>query len=344
MKKEIRRILETVLKPRFSEKTNAVILILAAGFLLFGISCYKPAEKTVVTSETKPSPTNTGPRVINYETKTPGNTETNQNSNNGSNIVRTLKLASQMMGREMPYRVVVPNDYETKTESRYTVVYLLHGLTGHYNDWTDLGNISQLATKHNLILVTPEGNDGWYTDNPSKANEMYESYIVKELIPEIDKSFRTFPERSRRVIAGLSMGGYGAVKFGLKFPDKFSLIGSFSGAFVTAQWSEKVGGNKLIGKSLDAVFGPLNSETRKANDIFTIVRGLSEDKAKNLPFIYLSCGTEDIFIKTNRDLAALMNEKKIPNEFRAPSGGHDWKFWSNQVRDFLDVVERRIAK
>jgi len=329
MKKETRRILRLFLQTS-----------LAAGSLLLAMSCYEVPKETTTVS-TKTTPTNTAPKIVSYETKTPNPAETTQINNGGGDVVRTLKLSSQLMGREMPYRVIVPTDYDTKTGDRYTVVYLLHGLTGHFNDWTDAGKITELAAKHNVILVTPEGNDGWYSD---KANDRYESYIVKELIPEIDKSFRTFPDRERRVIAGLSMGGYGAVKFGLKFPEMFSLVGSFSGAFVTGRWSENVGGNKLIGKSLDTVFGALNSEPRKANDVFNLINGISADRMKNLPYLYLSCGTEDLFIKTNREFVAKLNEKKIPNEFRTPSGGHDWQFWSNQIRDFLDLVDRRIKK
>lgn len=330
MRKETRRILRSFWQAS-----------LAAGLLLFGLSCYE-AQQEATTADTKKTPTNSSPRIVSYETKSPTTVEPTQTG--GGDVVRTLKLASRLMGREMPYRVVVPNDYDTKTADRYSVVYLLHGLTGHFNDWTDRGNITQLAAKHNVILVTPEGNDGWYSDNPMIGNDRYESYIVKELIPEIDKSFRTFPDRDHRVIAGLSMGGYGALKFGLKYSEMFSLVGSFSGAFVTGRWSEQVGGNKLIGKSLDTVFGALNSETRKANDVFNLVGGISADRLKNLPYIYLSCGTEDIFIKTNRELAAKMNEKKIPNEFRSPAGNHDWEFWGNQIRDFLDLVDRRIKK
>lgn len=332
MRKETRRILRSFWQTS-----------IAAGLLLFGMSCYE-AQKESLSAETKKTQTNSSPRIVSYETKTPNTvepTQTGETTQTGGEVVRTLKLSSQMMGRDMPYRVVVPTDYDTKTADRYAVVYLLHGLTGHFNDWTDRGNITGLAAKYNLILVTPEGNDGWYSD---KGSDMYESYIVKELIPEIDKSFRTFPDRDHRIIAGLSMGGYGAVKFGLKFPEMFSLVGSFSGAFVTGRWSENVGGNKLIGKSLDTVFGALNSEPRKANDVFNLVGGISADRLKNLPYIYLSCGTEDVFIKTNRELAAKMNEKKLPNEFHSPAGNHDWNFWGSQIRDFLDVANRRIKK
>ena len=85
----------------------------------------------------------------------------------------------------------------------------------------------------------PEGDDGWYTDSATVPNDKYETYIIKELIPEIDKKFRTLADREHRIIAGLSMGGYGSIKFGLKYPNLFSIVGSFSGAFDAANAYEK---------------------------------------------------------------------------------------------------------
>ena len=114
------------------------------------------------------------------------------------------------MGREMPYRVILPQDYLLNKEARYPVIYLLHGLYGHFDKWTDKTGIRSYAANYKFIIVTPEGGDGWYTDSVSAPNDKYESYIVRELIPEIDKKFRTQADRGHRAIAGLSMGGYGS--------------------------------------------------------------------------------------------------------------------------------------
>ncbi len=144
---------------------------------------------------------------------------------------RELKLDSKLMKREMPYRVILPVGYENSNEKTfYPVIYLLHGLTGHYNNWTDSTKLVEYAKNYKFIIVTPEGANGWYSDSVSAPNDKYESYIIQELIPEIEKKFRAKTDRENRVIAGLSMGGFGAMKFGLKYPEKFRLIGSFSGA------------------------------------------------------------------------------------------------------------------
>lgn len=309
---------------------------LISALLVITLACAK--TQTSNEGSPQPSPTVDSSRpAINYDR--PTNAGPAPAEGDGS-----YQLASGLMGRNMPYRVVFPDDYKTNPEQRYAVVYLLHGLTGHHNDWTDRSKLAEFALKHRFIIVTPEGDDGWYSDSPAIPADKYESYIVKELIPEIDKRFRTLPGREHRVIAGLSMGGYGALKFGIKFPNMFTLVGSFSGAFVTGQWSESVGGNKLIGKSLDKVYGPPNSESRKKNDLFSLVRALTPDKVRGLPYIYLSCGTEDVFIKTNRDFLALLNEKNVPNQASFTKGGHDWGFWSDQVGQFLEIADSRLKK
>ncbi len=258
--------------------------------------------------------------------------------------VRELKLDSKLMGREMPYRIILPSGYDEKVNSavRYPVVYLLHGLTGNYANWTDKTKVVDYAKGHNFIIVTPHGANGWYTDSVTVANDKFESYIVKELIPEIDAKYRTIADRNNRMIAGLSMGGYGSIKFGLKYPEMFSFVGSFSGALGAASFTQTNAGN--IGKGIDEIFGAADSETRKANDVFKLVRDVTPDKLKALPFIYESCGTEDFLFQNNRDLMSLLVEKKIPHEYRQHPGGHDWVFWDDQVREFLDMAARRLKK
>lgn len=252
------------------------------------------------------------------------------------------RLSSKLMARDMPYRVILPVRYTETKDKRYSTIYLLHGLTGHYDNWTDKTKLAQFAALHDFILVTPEGDNGWYTDSATVPNDKYESYIIKELIPEIDKTYRTISDRDHRAIAGLSMGGYGGMKFGIKYPQMFSLAGSFSGALGAATFTEKNSGQ--IGKSLDAIFGPSDSELRKENDVFGLVKALTPEKIKELPFLYVDCGTEDFLYANNKDFAALLVEKKIPHEFRELPGAHNWTFWNSQVKEFLEVADERLKK
>ena len=258
--------------------------------------------------------------------------------------VRDYKLNSKLMAREMPYRVALPANYETDKASRFPVIYLLHGLGGHYDNWGSKTEIARYLENYPVIVVMPEGNNGWYTDSATQPNDRYETYITRELIPEIDGKFRTAPNRQNRVVAGLSRGGYGSRKFGLKYPEMFGLVGSFSGALGAAGWTQKLLGaagiRGAIPESIMSVYGADDTPTRRENDIFRIVKDIAPERVKNLPFVYLDCGTEDFLIQINREFLSLLNEKKIPPEFRELPGGHTWSYWEQQIQDFLRLTNR----
>lgn len=258
--------------------------------------------------------------------------------------VQTLDLDSKLMGRKMPFRVILPASYDAREENgrRYPVLYLLHGLTGNFANWVDRTPLVAYTASLKMIIVTPEGENGWYTDSLSKPNDRYESYIIKELIPEIDRKFRTIDQRNHRAIAGLSMGGFGAVKFGLKYPEMFRLAGSFSGALGAASITEKQFPG-AIGKTIDAIFGPSDGVIRKANDPFDMIRRATPEKIKAMPFIYIDCGTEDFLFQNNREFVSLLVEKNVPHEYRQLPGAHNWEYWDKQVQEFLRVTVRMFS-
>ena len=257
--------------------------------------------------------------------------------------VETVKFESKLVNAPLPYNVVLPKDYDTARATRYPVLYLLHGLTGHYSDWAARTNVADYASHYRLIVVMPEGNDGWYTDSATVATEKYESYILKELIPDVQQHYRTIEARYGRSIAGLSMGGYGSLKFGLKSPETFIFAGSMSGAFGVTRAGEKEIGSSRWETALK-LFGPVGSETRKDNDLFDIINNLTAARIGALPFFYFDCGTEDsdrIFL-SNRELAALMVAKKIPHEYRELPGDHSWGYWDQQVREVLQIAASKM--
>jgi putative tributyrin esterase len=156
----------------------------------------------------------------------------------------TIQFQSKLVGATLPYAIILPTDYSRARATRYPVLYLLHGLTGHYSDWIRRTNVADYAAQYRLIVVMPEGNDGWYTDSAGVPNDKYESYILQELIPDVQHRFRTIEAGYARAIAGLSMGGYSSIKFGLKHPTTFAFAGSMSGAFGVTRDSEKESGWK----------------------------------------------------------------------------------------------------
>jgi putative tributyrin esterase len=257
--------------------------------------------------------------------------------------VETIQFQSALVGKTLPYNVVLPADYRASRTSRYPVLYLLHGWQGHYTDWLTRTNVADYAAHYRMIVVMPEGNDSWYVDGAAGVNDKYESYILKELIPDVDKRYRTIQSRYGRAIAGLSMGGYGAIKYGLKFPATFVFAGSISGAFgVTRYTNKEMGGANL--EPFMKTFGPVGSETRKANDVFEITRGLTAARLASLPYFYFDCGTEDAaqHFNPNRELSELFLEKKIPHEYRELPGNHSWQYWDQQVQVILRIAAEKL--
>ena len=256
--------------------------------------------------------------------------------------VETVRFQSKLLNATLPYNVILPTDYTTARSTRYPVLYLLHGLTGHYSDWVSRTNIADYASAYRMIVVMPEGNDGWYTDSSISPGSKYESYILQELIPDVQQRYRTIEARYARAIAGLSMGGYGAIKFGLKSPQTFVFAASMSGALSVTRFTEQ-DGNPRWESSLK-VFGPPGSASRKANDLFELVEKLSASQISMLPYFYFDCGTEDSFrnFSANRQLASLMYDKKIPHEYRELPGDHSWGFWDTQVREVLEIAAQKM--
>lgn len=256
--------------------------------------------------------------------------------------VLTVQLQSNLVRKILPYNVILPADYD-RTNLRYPVLYLLHGLAGNHTDWLTRTNLAEYASRYRLIIVMPEGDDSWYTDSATAPDEKYESYIVQELIPDVDQRFRTLRDRRGRAIAGLSMGGYGALKFGLKYPDLFSIAASMSGALDAASRSDATPGFAwdFLRPSIMRAFGPPDNPTRRANDLYRLVREMPATKLAALPFLYLDCGTEDGFLQANREWTALLLERKIPHEYVQLPGGHEWSYWDRRIREVLSLIAER---
>lgn len=260
--------------------------------------------------------------------------------------VETVQFESKLVGAKLPYSVVLPPEYHAAEAraKRFPVLYLLHGLTGHYSDWLSKSKLADHAARYQFIVVTPEGNNGWYTDSNVAPTDKYETYIIKELIPEVEKRFRAVASREGRAVAGLSMGGYGALKFGLKHPEMFALAASLSGALeATSIDPENPRVAAWVKPSIERAYGKMDNPARAANDIFKIIRELPAERVASLPYIYIDCGTEDFLIASNMKMAALLVERKIPHEYRQLPGKHDWPYWDSQVQEVLRIMAQKVS-
>src|SRR5215813_1690064 len=256
--------------------------------------------------------------------------------------VETVKFESKLIGKTLPYIVVLPVGYHSNATTRYPVLYLLHGLTGHYTDWTTRTNIADYAAAYRIIIVMPEGNNSWYIVGVMGASDKYESYILNELNPDVDGRYRTIQSKYGRGVAGLSMGGYGSIKFGLKTTNQFVFAASMSGAFAATRATQQDRGDGW--DEFVKTFGPVDSPTRKANDLFELTKALTPARVAALPYFYFDCGTEDsaMNLNANRELADLFIQKKIPHEFRELPGNHSWGYWDLQIQEVLKIAAQKL--
>jgi putative tributyrin esterase len=255
------------------------------------------------------------------------------------NAVRfeVVQFKSNLIGKTLPYGVVLPPGYGSITArgKRYPVLYLLHGWSGNYNSWVKDTGLMQYAADYQIIIITPEGGNGWYTDSATVPSDQYETYFVRELIADVDSRFRTIADRGGRSVAGVSMGGYGALKFGFKYPEKFSLAASMSGAVDATVRTDEA--------SIMQTFGEPESPTRKTNDLPRLAREFPAELNPLLPYIYLDCGTDDPWLASNRDFSGLLLERKMIHEYRRLPGGHIWSYWDRQVREVLRIAADRMV-
>ena len=251
--------------------------------------------------------------------------------------VKNGSFRSASLRRRMHYRIFLPQNY-ARSERRFPVLYLLHGIYGKFTDWDTQSHLRHYAQNLDLIIVTPDAGDSWYVNSATAPQNRYEDYIVKDLIQEVDGRYRTLAVRESRAIAGVSMGGYGALNLALKHPDLFVFAGSISGAINAP--TDLGPRQPDFQANLLRVFGLPGSATRTENDIFALLK--SADVSR-LPYIYLACGESDPFLPLNQQFAAQLLERHAHYEFHQAPGAHDWNFWDTTAKDLLPVVMRRLA-
>ena len=254
------------------------------------------------------------------------------------------KITSLSLQREAEYAVLLPARYEA-SDLRFPVLYLLHGLFGSYQNWCELTNIEELARDLNLIIVMPDGNDGWYTDSETIPANRYESFFINDLEPEVEKLYRVIAAKEGRAIAGLSMGGYGAFKFAVRYPNEFKLAASFSGAFDAPERSDDAPGFDwdTLKPSILQAFGARASLTRTRNDLFQLIKSLQMEEVSQLPYFYFDCGLSDGFIEANLRLKNLFDAVGVRSEFVGIEGGHDWDYWGSRLPGLLKLTTEHLA-
>jgi putative tributyrin esterase len=248
---------------------------------------------------------------------------------------RTFNSAS--LGKDRAYTVLLPVGYDPGGPRRYPVLYLLHGKSGDHTDWSKRAPLREAVGQAPLIVVMPDGDDGWYVDWADGAHR-YEAQIVRDLVPHVDGAYRTLAAREGRAVAGLSMGGYGAVKIALAHPELFVSAASVSGAlrFPREGWDD---GPKVFGT------GPPSDRLRVQNDVLELAFALQRTRPGwSGPALYLDCGTDDLLYDSNARVRSFLREIGVPYAYHEEPGGHSWEYWSARLPDLLRFSLAHLAK
>ena len=249
--------------------------------------------------------------------------------------VDTIAVYSPSMKKTLKAAISFPSGYENG-ESRYPVVYLLHGGSGAFSDWhqkvTEKGIVNQMAEEHKVLIVTPGvGPASYYYDSPLLDSVRYETYMIQELIPFIDKNYRTLAQKESRAITGLSMGGHGAITLAAKHPTLFIAAGSMSGVMNidTDLWKVGEDFRSLRKKGQIEMLGPINYQGPLFNP-YTAV-GLVDQLKNQKVSLIIDCGVDDFLIETNRQMHSLLMEKKVAHEYIERPGAHTWNYWTEAL-------------
>lgn len=222
---------------------------------------------------------------------------------------------------------------------RFQVLYLLHGAYGDHTDWFRLTSIEKYATVHKLAVVMPGAANSFYQD--MFRGGPYLTFLTEELPAFVEKNFPVSRRREDNFTAGLSMGGYGALKVALTRPDKFSACASLSGAIDL----EEIYGETKDG-SLDGpfrwgdIFEDPEAITGSAADLFAMIEKLQKEGAQ-LPRIYQTVGTEDFIWPANRKAKERLEKLGLDYTYEEHPGIHDWDFWDTHIQDVLDWLKLR---
>lgn len=233
----------------------------------------------------------------------------------------TVAAKSDVMKKEIPALVILPDDYE-KSGKSYPVIYLLHGFGGNYQTWYHIKpNLPELATSNQVIFVLPDGATSWYWDSPVNQNLKYETYVAKELVDFIDSSYRTIKNPKGRAIAGLSMGGHGAMWLALRHKDVFGAAGAISGGVDIRPFPKNWDMAKNLGEYSS------NKDVWDAHTVINQVDGLKNGELA----IYIDCGFSDFFYQVNLNLHNKLLQMKIDHDYLARPGAHNNAYWNNAI-------------
>lgn len=247
--------------------------------------------------------------------------------------------SAALIARKTCY-VYLPPSYE-ETDNHYPVIYLLHGMYGGETDWVQKGHVHETAERmmrsgelrESIIVMPSDGgyHQGTFYVDWYDGTGNFEQYFLYDLMPAIEREFRTIPTREARVIGGLSMGGLGSFVLSLRNPEKFGAAASLSGAL-----HPLVPGREI--EEYSRVIGPIHGPYAQERDVAALsARRVLEPFH---PALYFDCGRDDRLFGVNQWFKGHLESIRYPFIYHEFAGEHDWEYWTEHVVDALRFFEK----
>lgn len=283
--------------------------------------------------------------------------------------VLQFDVNSQTMGHTVTFQAYVPSE-ALKPGETCKALYLLHGVQGSYLNWFSATNLFRLTAMHNatcvdssangsgekkgkrLAIIMPSAGNGFYhkipyAEDPSWKDPFghkhdYEAFYAKELVDITRRMLPLSKEREDTAIAGLSMGGYGALRTALLYPETFGAVGGFSSALITRYKDEDRNGFYNSDEILNVIYGDFQkAKTDPKEDVellfSTFLKG-GENAGKPLPEVFLSCGEQDPLRPLSVGLNEALIRMNIPHTYKEHQGSHEWAFWEWSLNEFMKLL------
>lgn len=259
----------------------------------------------------------------------------------GGKVFDNQSVPSKILKMDRKYAIYLPPDYETSQRS-YPVLYLLHGAGDDQSGWVQFGEVKNITDKAimegkctAMIIVMPDGKTGQmgYFNSPV-GDWNYEDFFFKELIPFVEKTYRTRNEKRYRAVAGLSMGGGGSFMYALHHPELFSAacplsayVGPLTLQEASSRWEKQY--PNVPKTDMENYF--------KRHNAVELINNMPDDQKKAVRW-YIDCGDDDFLYEGNCLAHIAMRKKDIPHEFRTRDGGHTWTYWRDALPTVLEFV------
>lgn len=262
--------------------------------------------------------------------------------------ILTDSIKSGILGVWVKYNVYLPNNYGIKSDTKYPILYLLHGWSDDYTAWNVKGNMQFVADElmasgesRKMLIVMPNGGTAdiintWcgYFNMPGWE---YADFFFKEFMLTVESKYHAIGDKGHRAVSGLSMGGGGSVVYCQMHPELFS------SCFAMSAWLDTPVTEISKEKSMKIY------ELKKAvheHSASNFVKNADEETKKKLRTVawFLDCGDDDILSDVCEEFHMTMRRANIPIEFRVRNGIHNWEYWHYSLRMALPFISRNFDK